>query len=229
MGLSGSGVGLGNVYRVLRRRIVHLDLPPGTRLREQALAQEFGVSRTPIRRVLDRLAHEGLVTVQAGSGASVSNVEFGALREVWALRLKIGELVADFVRLPATPSILERLDACLARLDTIDSTEALTYLYDDYHEIMLDVMSNGPLRSIFDLLYAQTARMFVQLLPSLDFDAEIEAIRDEIELTREACTNRSGDRLAEVRTQHMRMLLVRVNDTLSIAPPSVRRGEGEAH
>jgi DNA-binding GntR family transcriptional regulator len=223
-----TGVGHGNVYRELRRRIIHLELPPGARLREQALAEEFGVSRTPIRRVLDRLAHEGLVTIQPGSGASVSNVEFGALRVVWALRLKIGELVADFVRLPAPPAILERLDACLTRLDAIESTEPLTYLYDDYHEIMLDVMSNGPLRSIFDQLYAQTARMFVQMLPNLDFDAEVAAIRDEIELTREACTRRSGERLAEVRTHHMRMLLVRVNDTLSIAPPVVREPQTEA-
>jgi DNA-binding GntR family transcriptional regulator len=204
------------VYRDLRHRIIHLSLPPGTRLREQALAAEFGVSRTPIRRVLDRLAFDGLVTIHAGSGASVSTVDFQHLREVWALRLKIAGLVADFVRLPAPPDVLERLDACLDRLSSIDSGDQLARLYDDYHQIMLDVMSNGPLRTIYDQLYAQTARVFVQMLPGLDFDAEVDAIRDEITLTREACTHRSGHRLAEVRTKHMQMLLDRLNQSLTL-------------
>ena len=212
----------GGVYRELRQRIIHLDLPPGTRLREQALAREFGVSRTPIRRVLDRLAHEGLVTISPGIGASVSLVDFHGLREVWALRLKIAELVADFVRLPAPPEVLTRLDDLLEQLESIDETSELATLYDDYHDAMLAVMSNGPLRSIYDQLYAQTARVFVQMLPSLDLQAEINAIRDEIELTRDACSHADGQRLAEVRSKHMHMLLSRVNDALMIVPPAHR-------
>jgi DNA-binding GntR family transcriptional regulator len=209
---------LGAVYDDLRRRIIHLDLAPGARLREQSLADEYGISRTPIRRILDRLAHEGLVTIHPGSGASVSVVDFGALREVWALRLKIAELVADFVRLPAPPEIRDRLRELLRRLDAIGEDGELAQLYDDYHAVMLDVMTNGPLRSIYDQLYAQTARVFVQLLPRLDVDVEIEAIRDEITLTLEACTQRSGHRLAEVRTEHMHMLLTRVNRVLTLGP-----------
>lgn len=204
------------VYRNLRQRIIHLDLPPGTRLREQALAAEFGVSRTPIRRVLDRLAFEGLVTLYAGSGAVVSTVDLQQLREVWALRLKIAGLVGHFVRLPASDEILRRLDHCLERLEVIDSTDELAHFYDDFHQIMIDVMSNGPLRAIYDQLYAQTARVFVQLLPSLDLETEVETIRDEVVRSREACTHSSGHRLAEVRAKHMQMLLDRVNQSMSI-------------
>ncbi|MEZ5475956.1 MAG: GntR family transcriptional regulator [Thiolinea sp.] len=45
----------------MRRRICLLDYPPNTRLREEDLASEFGVSRTPLRRVLGHLESEGLV------------------------------------------------------------------------------------------------------------------------------------------------------------------------
>ena len=210
------------VYSELRHRIIHLDLAPGTRLREQALAKEFGISRTPIRRILDRLAHEGLVTINPGTGASVSAVDFQELREVWALRLKIAELVADFVRLPVEESVITCLEGLLGRLESIETVAELADLYDDYHEAMLEVMSNGPLRSIYDQLYAQTARVFVQMLPSLDVDAEIDAIGDEIQLTLDACSQSSGHRLAEVRTKHMHMLLSRVNEALMIAPPNNR-------
>lgn len=214
------------VYRELRRRIIHLDLPPGTRLREQPLAAEFGVSRTPIRRVLDRLAHEGLVTIIPGSGASVSLVDFQELREVWALRVKIAELVADFVRLPAPPAVLARLRELLEQLESLDDASQLAPLYDAYHETMLEVMSNGPLRSIYDQLYARTARVFVQMMPNLDPEAEIAAVRDEITASLDACIAGSGTALAEVRTRHMHLLLARITGALTILPaPSPHRGQ----
>jgi DNA-binding GntR family transcriptional regulator len=206
------------LYRTLRARIIHLELAPGTRLTEETLAREFGISRTPVRRVLDRLAHDGLVTINPGSGASVSTIDFHAMREVWALRLKIVDLVGDFVRLPAPEAIIERLEALLARLDTVTSAEELAPLYDDYHDTVLDLLTNGPLRSIYDQLYAQTARAFVQTLPNLDLDEEIRAIRDEITSTVAAC--RAGDphRLAEVRSRHMEDVVRRLDDALSLAP-----------
>lgn len=220
------------LYQELRSRIIHLDLAPGTRLTEQSLARQHGMSRTPVRRVLDRLAHEGLVTINPGSGASVSPIDYQEMREVWALRLKIAELVGHFVQLPPVPEVIERLQGLLRQLDSIDSWLELAPLYDEYHAIMLDIMSNGPLRSIHDQLYARTARMFAQLLPRLDLRAEIEAIQDEIGGTIDACRDGSGHRLAEIRTKHMHMLLARVNDVLTIqsfgANPSADPGRAPA-
>lgn len=208
------------LYRDLRNRIIHLELAPGSRLTEQGLAAEFGLSRTPVRRVLDRLANDGLVTISAGSGASVAAIDFQALREVWALRLRIADLVGDFVRLPAPPEIIERLERCLARLDDVTSVDELPPRYDEYHEIMLDLLTNGPLRQIHDQLYAQTARAFVQMLPSLDFDAELDAIRTEVRASIEACQQRYGKVLADIRHRHMRDVIDRINATLVIAPPT---------
>jgi DNA-binding GntR family transcriptional regulator len=206
------------LYRTLRARIIHLELAPGTRLTEETLAREFGISRTPVRRVLDRLAHDGLVTINPGSGASVSTIDFHAMREVWALRLKIADLVGDFVRLPAPEETTERLEALLARLDTVATAEELAPLYDDYHDTVLELLTNGPLRSIYDQLYAQTARAFVQTLPSLDLDEEIRAIRDEIASTLAACRERDPQRLAEVRSRHMEDVVRRLDDALSLTP-----------
>src|SRR3546814_17250695 len=54
------------VHREIRERICLLGYPPGSRLSEDALALEFGVSRTPIRQVLHRLEFEGLVESRHG-------------------------------------------------------------------------------------------------------------------------------------------------------------------
>ena len=57
------------VYDAVRARILSGDLPRGSRLRQAALADELGVSRTPLREALRRLATEGLVEFEANRGA----------------------------------------------------------------------------------------------------------------------------------------------------------------
>lgn len=70
----GSGVRL--VYGVLRDEILELVLPPGTPIDEMALAERFGMSRTPIREALVRLAGEGLVEALPNRSAIVANIDF---------------------------------------------------------------------------------------------------------------------------------------------------------
>ena len=203
------------IYRALRERICLLDLEPGARLREEALAGEFGVSRTPIRQVLDRLEFERLVVQQPGAGASVAPVDMKSIRDVWALRLKVAELVGDFVRLPAPPAIVEELTSVRDELDDIRRSRdvrALGALYNRYHAALLETFANETLRWIHDLLFHQTARVWMQFLPEMDLDAEIDIMAEEIDQTLDAMAGGSGPWLAEIRAKHMHMLLTRFND-----------------
>src|SRR3546814_8186046 len=63
------------IYHALRDRICLLEYPPGLRLSEEEIAQEFDVSRTPVRRVLARLESEGLVEARHGVGTMVTSVD----------------------------------------------------------------------------------------------------------------------------------------------------------
>lgn len=209
------------IHRELRERITLLDLPPGTRLREEHLAAEFGVSRTPIRQVLDQLEFEGLTESIEGAGARVSTIDMKALRDVWAVRLKIGELVGDFVRLPASEAALAAVRAIRVDLAAVKKTRSVRQLgaaYNRYHEAMLSIVDNVALVRIHDLLYVQTARLWMRFLPEMDLDAEIEIMAEEVEQTLEALEGESGRRLAEIRTAHMRMLLARFNEHVTRMP-----------
>jgi len=66
--------------------IVEHRLPPGTKLGEERLAKAFGVSRTQIRQVIERLAHDSIVTVHANRGAFVSSPTVEEAREVFVAR-----------------------------------------------------------------------------------------------------------------------------------------------
>lgn len=70
----------------LRRRIISLELPPGEPLSENELAQELGVSRTPVRESLILLREEGLVQVFPQIGSFVSLVDLGRVAEAQFVR-----------------------------------------------------------------------------------------------------------------------------------------------
>lgn len=204
-----------DIYRELRQRICLLDIPPGARLPEEALATEFGVSRTPIRQVLDRLQYEGLVDQRAGAGASVAGVDTMQTRDVWAVRLKIAELLGEFVRLPAPAAVLDELREIRAELDDVRRSRdlrALGRLYNRYNDAVLAVLTSETLRGIHDVLYHQTARVWLQFLPEMDIDAEIDIAADEVEQTIAAMQGTDGGQLSEIRTTHMKLLLSRFND-----------------
>ncbi|MGD1924346.1 MAG: GntR family transcriptional regulator [Paracoccaceae bacterium] len=64
----------------LRRRILATEIAPGTDLDETALSEAYGVSRTPLREVLQRLAGEGYVELSENRGAKVASMDLGTLR-----------------------------------------------------------------------------------------------------------------------------------------------------
>lgn len=75
------GTGSHRAYEALWRRIVTLEMDPGTDVDETALVRELGLSRTPVREALIRLASEGLITHAPNRGASVSPMEFARVQE----------------------------------------------------------------------------------------------------------------------------------------------------
>lgn len=206
------------VYEELRERICLLDLPPGTGLREQALAEEFGVSRTPVREALSMLRLDGLVTRRPGGGSSVSTVDLKALRDVYSLRIKLAELIADFMLVPVPPEVLSSIrvirQEVVAAADSHDARR-LGELYNRLHEAMLAAIGNEALKQVSDRLFRQTSRIWVQLLPGMNWEEEVQSVIDEIDESLEALEGSAAGHMAEIRSKHMIMLLTRFNEYLT--------------
>lgn len=208
------------IYQDLRERICLLHYPPGTALSEGTLAEEFGVSRTPIRRVLQRLEFEELVTISRGSGTIVTTVDLKSLKEVYALRLKLIELTGELAASRVPANHIEKLEALASEVtamgDQYDPRE-LGRLYNRFHDLMLAVIGNRALRQFSDQLFHQTARVWLQILPDLDWDEEVQMVVEEINEVVEGL--RAGDmqQVAQARHKHMRLMLGRLNDYLGSA------------
>ena len=74
-----------DVAELLRQRIYNRELEPGAWIDELRIAQELGISRTPLREALKVLASEGIVTMKVRRGAYVTEVSAQVLRQVYEL------------------------------------------------------------------------------------------------------------------------------------------------
>ncbi|RJO68428.1 GntR family transcriptional regulator [Nocardia panacis] len=99
-------------YRAIRRQIIDLTLPPGSRFTETALAQQWQISKTPVREALARLRRDGLVTALPRAGYIVSPVTLQDTDDLCALRtLLSSEAAAAAARSGLTEPALQQLEA----------------------------------------------------------------------------------------------------------------------
>ena len=103
------------VFERLRGMIISLDLPPGSPLSRAALAGQFGVSSTPIRDALMRLAEEGLVDVFPQYATVVSRVDVRLAQQAHFLRQAVELEIVRALAIRHDPAVVAELNATIAR------------------------------------------------------------------------------------------------------------------
>jgi DNA-binding GntR family transcriptional regulator len=93
----------------LHARVLNGELPSGTRLRQEALAEEFGVSRTPVREALRKLQAGGLVELRPNRGAFVRGISPREIRDAYEVRATLEGLAAELAAVRMRHDQLERL------------------------------------------------------------------------------------------------------------------------
>lgn len=83
------------IHRALRHAIMEQALMPGTKLPEDAIGEQFGVSRTIVRHALGQLAAEGLVELRRNRGASVATPSWDEARDIFEVRLALERLIVE--------------------------------------------------------------------------------------------------------------------------------------
>ncbi len=100
----------------LRHLILSRELRPGERLVQSELAEQLGVSRTPIREALHRLESDGLVKLSPNKGASVADLSTSELEDIYSIRIAIEGYGAYLAAQSITNEDLERLEALVRRM-----------------------------------------------------------------------------------------------------------------
>jgi DNA-binding GntR family transcriptional regulator len=133
------------VYRQILDRVQRGDLLPGVRVRDTALAAQLGVSRTPVREALLRLARDGVLESSMGRGFRVRPLDPAELRDIGAI---LGSLESLALRLAPdlSPASFERLREIDRRLEhTRGDASACIDLEDEWHRVLLEECPNSRL------------------------------------------------------------------------------------
>jgi DNA-binding GntR family transcriptional regulator len=131
------------VAELLRQRIFSRSLAPGSWIDEMKLAEEYGISRTPLREALKVLAAEGLVTMKVRRGAYVTEMSDQDLNDVYHLLSLLESDAAGVVARQATDAQLKELQGLQKELEAAaGQRETFFALNERFHMRLLEIAGN---------------------------------------------------------------------------------------
>jgi DNA-binding GntR family transcriptional regulator len=137
------------VYGILLAMIINHDLEPGQRLKEEHLARQLGISRTPLRDAITRLAKDGFVELNPRKGAVVTPFEIDDVVEVYDIRKALEVLAMGLAIKNLKGKDLERIRNYLTRPTKKNLLKADTEL----HELIIKNCGNKRLQELLSNLY----------------------------------------------------------------------------
>ncbi len=198
-----------NIYQTIKDRILCLEYAPGRILNEKVLAKEFGVSRTPLREVLNRLEWDQLVRVLPRSGTMVAEIEFQQIMNTFQVRMGIEEMIGKLAAEHATEEHLQRLvtlqEQCKDLCEVKDKA-ALISIDRELRAILNDSADNPVLKNISESLYDLTVRLWCAVLDKGNWKEEVQSIIDEISQTitvLKSATKELGALRRDLLAQHL--------------------------
>lgn len=146
----------------LRQRILSMELAPGTALEEVALANHYGMSRTPMREVLQRLAGPGLITIEENRGAKVASMDVGTMRTFFQtapmLYASIGRLAAENRTAPQLDALKEA-QAAFSKATTAADAGAAALANHRFHSLIGEMAQNPYLFAALERLLIDHTRL----------------------------------------------------------------------
>jgi DNA-binding GntR family transcriptional regulator len=189
-------------YEILRQNILRGSLRPDTRLLQAEIAAQLGLSTTPVREALQRLASEGLVRIGIHRGAVVRGLNVDELTEIYELRMVLEPLAIRKAALRITPAELQRAEKLCTKMEALhDDAAAWTEANRDFHAILAEAAHSPYLIEMLQGLRDKAmpyVRLSMGLRDSFPDRAEIEHRQ-----LLEACRNRAPEAAAEIELQHL--------------------------
>jgi DNA-binding GntR family transcriptional regulator len=191
------------VSETLREAIASGVLKPGERLMEIQLAEELGVSRTPVREAIRKLELEGFVIMIPRRGTYVADLSIKDINEVFEIRTALDVLAAGLAAERITDDELELMERILVQIgEYVDKNELepIVELDSQFHDILYRACRNDRLVGIINNLREQFTRFRTI---SMAFPGRIKNTLEEHSRLVEAIASREVDLAQQLAREHM--------------------------
>lgn len=187
----------------LRERILGGEYVPGERLAEVELAEKLGVSRTPVREALRRLAAEGLVDITANKGARVVEYPRTDLERIFEIRARVEGMSARIAAETATESDIDRLEEIATVLKDHSEAGRLDEVYRlnaEYHASLNGLAGSTVVTATVKQLIHSP--VLIRTLHAFDDGARRRSVAHHLEIVA-ALRARDGDWAEAVMHAHL--------------------------
>lgn len=191
------------VFESLREAIISGQLRAGERLMEIQLAEEMGVSRTPVREAIRKLELEGLVAMIPRKGAYVAGLSFKDIVDVFEIRSALEGLAAELAAERITDEELEELERYLVKIaEAIEKgdLEKVVANDTDFHSLLYQASRNQRLSQIINNLREQIQRFRTT---SLSYPGRMKTALEEHRKIVEAISARDGELASKLAHEHI--------------------------
>ncbi|MEP1209262.1 MAG: GntR family transcriptional regulator [Rhizobiaceae bacterium] len=203
-------------YHGIKRRIRENQMPPGSNMPEQQLAESLGVSRTPVREALIRLESEGLVEVVPRHGVRVLPVKTEDMREIYDILTALEPFAAmQLAKSGPDPRMLEKMQHAVEEMEAALASQDLDrWARGDelFHRELLEALGNRRLSAFVERLndQAHRARMITLRMREVPRESTLEQ-RAILEALRAA----DGKKVERLFRKHRERVASELTDILS--------------
>jgi DNA-binding GntR family transcriptional regulator len=190
------------VFEKIHQAIAHQQLPPGTRLREDAMSRILGVSRARIRKAFARLAHIGIVRIEPNKGASVTHPTVKEAREIFAARRAIEPTIVREAIARIGAAEQARIEAHIVAEDEAERRRdrpAMIRLSGDFHLLLADIAGNLTLKDFLSALITRDSLV----IAAYEVPGQPSCSNHEHQQIFEALLARDGERAVALMVEHL--------------------------
>ncbi|MBM7615031.1 GntR family transcriptional regulator [Alkaliphilus hydrothermalis] len=194
------------VFENLREAILEGRLEPGQRMMEIQLAEQLGVSRTPVREAIRKLELEGLVIMIPRKGAYVADVSVKDILEVLEIRAVLEGLAASLAAERMTEDEMDQLELISYQFKQSyekDDTEGMIEKDVEFHDCIFNSARNEKLNQIVQGLREQIYRFRVAYISEYN---KSKALVEEHQAILEAISERDTEKANELAVKHIENL-----------------------
>ncbi|CCH78626.1 Transcriptional regulator, GntR family [Nostocoides japonicum T1-X7] len=193
-------------YEEIRKRILTDALPGGSTISQEHIAVELGVSTTPVREALKRLAAEGLVVLETHRDARVTELTAQEATHLYEVRQNLDPLAASLAATRRTEADVRAVRETLSRLAPLSGTPDLASLsaHRDFHRAVYRASHNPLLVGVLEGLWDKADRYrHVGLRAHHDSRADVARVRREHKALAEAIIAGDADLAEQVMREHI--------------------------
>jgi DNA-binding GntR family transcriptional regulator len=189
-------------YQLIRHKIITLELAPMSTINEQALMDDLGLGRTPIREALQRLSAEDLVFFAPRRGIFVADISITDLQKIFELRVVLEGFCAQLAAQRATGAQLAEMEAAIQALEHVPEGDGkgLMVIDERFHELLYQAADNEFLTDTLRRLHALSFRLWHLVLSRLG--SIRGAMEQHVEIA-QALRARDGARAELLIQQHI--------------------------